>query len=54
MEHLEDLTCMCWPCHSLFHERSKLMRADKPKPKAKAPLYLSDHLDQKPTIESPP
>lgn len=43
MDHLEDLVCLCWPCHSLFHERSKI---NKPPKKPIAPLYLSDHLDQ--------
>lgn len=30
-EHLDDLICLCWPCHKLFHERSSLKGAGRPR-----------------------
>jgi 5-methylcytosine-specific restriction endonuclease McrA len=51
MEHLDDLTCLCWPCHSLFHEKSKITRPEHKKRRRKRnPRFqmeaMNDHLDR--------
>ena len=39
MNHLDDLTCLCLRCHTLFHDNSRLARGTKtplpPKPRRK-------------------